>query len=171
MKSKDKIVDSLYELMKNTNFEEINIKSICELAEINRSTYYRNFKSKEDIIKYKLRCIMDEYIEEFQSKSNPTKKEYLLCILETFTKYESFLKIIYKQKQIYLLQMILIEYFNENIKTESKKELYKLYYHIGGIYNFTICWIEHDMSDSVEFLAEIGLEIISDIDPYLWNKF
>ena len=69
MKSKDKIVQSLIELMETHEFEEITVKDISELAEVNRSTYYRNFKSKEAIIKYKLESIMDEYLKEFESKT------------------------------------------------------------------------------------------------------
>ena len=69
MKSKDKIVKSLIELMETHEFEEITVKDISELAEVNRSTYYRNFKSKEDIIKYKLESIMDEYLKEFEKKN------------------------------------------------------------------------------------------------------
>lgn len=74
MKSKDKIVQSLIELMETHEFEEITVKDISELAEVNRSTYYRNFKSKEDIIKYKLESMMDEYLEEFESKHDRTKE-------------------------------------------------------------------------------------------------
>ena len=44
MKGKDRITESLIELMKTNEFENITIKDITQLAEVNRSTYYRNFK-------------------------------------------------------------------------------------------------------------------------------
>ncbi len=167
MKSKDKIVQSLIELMKTHEFEEITVKNISELAEVNRSTYYRNFKSKEDIIKYKLESIMDEYLEEFESKHDRTKEAYIRTILETFLKHEEFLKIIHKQNQSYILQKVLVNYFNNILRDASKREMYQVYYHIGGIYNFIICWIENDMNDQPESLAKIGAEITSNIEPYL----
>ena len=167
MKSKDKIVQRLIELMKTHEFEEITVKNISELAEVNRSTYYRNFKSKEDIIKYKLESMMDEYLEEFESKHDRTKESYIRTILETFLKHEEFLKIIHKQNQSYILQKVLVNYFNNILREASKKEMYQVYYHIGGIYNFTICWIENDMKDQPESLAKIGAEITSNIEPYL----
>ena len=119
MKSKDKIVQSLIELMKTHEFEEITVKNISELAEVNRSTYYRNFKSKEDIIKYKLESMMDEYLEEFESKHDRTKEAYIRTILETFLKHEEFLKIIHKQNQSYILQKVLVNYFNNILREES----------------------------------------------------
>ena len=167
MKSKDKIVQSLIGLMKTHEFEEITVKNISELAEVNRSTYYRNFKSKEDIIKYKLESMMDEYLEEFESKHDKTKEAYIRTILETFLKHEEFLKIIHKQNQSYILQKVLVNYFNNILREASKKEMYQVYYHIGGIYNFIICWIENDMKDQPESLAKIGAEITSNIEPYL----
>ena len=167
MKSKDKIVQSLIGLMKTHEFEEITVKDISELAEVNRSTYYRNFKSKEDIIKYKLESMMDEYLEEFERKHDRTKEAYIRTILETFLKHEEFLKIIHKQNQSYILQKVLVNYFNNILREASKKEMYQVYYHIGGIYNFIICWIENDMKDQPESLAKIGAEITSNIEPYL----
>lgn len=167
MKSKDKIVQSLIELMKTHEFEEITVKNISELAEVNRSTYYRNFKSKEDIRKYKLESMMDEYLEEFESKHDRTKEAYIRTILETFLKHEEFLKIIHKQNQSYILQKVLVNYFNNILREASKKEMYQVYYHIGGIYNFIICWIENDMKDQPESLAKMGAEITSNIEPYL----
>ena len=169
MKSKDRIVESLIELMKTNEFEAITVKDISELAEVNRSTYYRNFKSKEDIIRYKLELMMDEYLTEYENKSTRTKETYIQTILETFLKYDEFLKTIHRQNQSYILQKVLVSYFNDILKNTSKKERYQVYYHIGGIYNFIICWIENEMEDDVKSLAKIGSEITTNIEPYLIN--
>jgi len=170
MKTKDKIIESLTELMKTKEFESITIKDITQLAKVNRSTYYRNFKSKENIIQYKLEQIMDEYLEEFKNKQNKTKESYILTILETFLKYDEFLKIIHKQNQSYLLQKVFVKYFSNTLNNTSPREKYQIYYHIGGIYNFIICWIENNMEDKPEKLAIIGTEITANIEPYLINQ-
>ena len=170
MKSKDRIVESLIKLMKTNEFETITVKDISQLANVNRSTYYRNFKSKEDIIKYKLESIMDEYLLEFKYKTNKTKEVYIQTILETFQKHDEFLKIIHKQNQSYILQKVLVNYFDKILNNTTKKEEYQIYYHIGGIYNFIICWIKNDMQDSPEDLAKIGAKITVNFEPYLINK-
>ncbi|MBE6500773.1 MAG: TetR/AcrR family transcriptional regulator [Methanobrevibacter thaueri] len=167
MKSKEKIVQSLIELMRTNEFETITVKNISQLAQINRSTYYRNFKSKEDIIGYKLESIMNEYLEEFQNKQVKNKETYIQTILETFLKYDEFFKIIHKQNQSYIIQKVLIKFFSNKLENTSKKEKYQIYYHIGGIYNFIICWIENNMEDEPANLAKIGAKITSNIEPYL----
>lgn len=166
MKSKDKIVNGLISLMQENDFENITIKEITNKAQVDRSTYYRNFKSKEYIIKYKLEQIMDEYLDNFNKKDNKTKEEYLFTILTTFYKYKKFFQTIHKHNKTYLLQQVLMEYFKKSLEKENMENKYVIYYHMGGIYNFTICWIENDFKDKPEELTKIALKITS-IEPIL----
>jgi len=169
MKTKEKIVFSLIELMHEKKFETITIKEISQKAGIYRSTYYRNFQSKEDIIKYKLSTIMNEYLEKYLKEEEKTKKQYFKILFSTFQKYETFLITIHKQKQSYILQQVLQEYFN-TINIDNTTEKYEIYYHIGGIYNFIICWIENKMDETPEQLTEISLKITKNKKPLLLNN-
>ena len=159
MKTKDRIQESLCRLMHEKTFENITVKEICEKADVNRSTYYRNFSSKEDIIKYKLENILDEYIEEFEGQEDTSRQNYINTILATFSRHKEFFKTIHKHNQTYLLQNVLTEYFSVKDNVNDKKELYRSYYHIGGICSFTICWIENGMEDDISELSEIGAQL------------
>ncbi len=44
------IADTMKELMKTKSIEQIRITEICELAEIERSTFYYHFKDKYDLV-------------------------------------------------------------------------------------------------------------------------
>lgn len=46
------IVDALFKLMDDYDYNEIKIVDITQRAGVSRATFYRNFKTKEDIIKY-----------------------------------------------------------------------------------------------------------------------
>lgn len=166
MKSKQKMADSLIELMKKHPYEEITIKEISEKAEVYRSTYYRNYKSKEEIIKYKISTIMDEYQEQYYKTKQKDKETYLHTIFSTFQKHEEFFKIIHQQKQSYLIQQVLEEYFIKNRTVKDKEEYYKIYYHIGGINGFIIYWIENNMKETPEELTSIALKT-TDMTPIL----
>lgn len=41
---------AMLEIMKNTEFEKITVKKICEKAEVNRSTFYAHFIDIYDMI-------------------------------------------------------------------------------------------------------------------------
>ena len=41
---------TVFKLLKDYHFDEITIQKICDIAEINRSTFYRYFQDKYDIL-------------------------------------------------------------------------------------------------------------------------
>ena len=84
-------------------------------------------------------------------------------------KDEGYIDDFQKEKQIYLLQKVLVECFKYNIDNCSKEELYHVYYHIGGIYNFTVCWIENEMEDDPKTLTKIATDIVKYFNPLLWS--
>ena len=96
MKTKEYIAYSLIGLMKTKDFETITIKEITENAHVNRSTYYRNFKSKEDILKFQLRKITEEYINKFESVEEKTEKnnDYIVEMIINFINEKKFQNII-----------------------------------------------------------------------------
>lgn len=49
-KTKKQIEDSLLQLMKEQTFETISIRQLIDLAEVNRSTFYRHYLDKYDLL-------------------------------------------------------------------------------------------------------------------------
>lgn len=58
------ICNSMFELLKEKNFEDISITELCNKAELARKTFYRNFKSKEDVIKKSIDMMFREFSNE-----------------------------------------------------------------------------------------------------------
>ena len=65
--SKECFYDALISLCKTENFNDINIKQICKKAGYNRSTFYRHFNCKEDIIRDKARDLIANWMTYFDS--------------------------------------------------------------------------------------------------------
>lgn len=59
------IWNTLYELLneKNSFFKDIRIKDICEKGEFHRSTFYRHFKDKYDLLEYGLAILWKDYFD------------------------------------------------------------------------------------------------------------
>ena len=51
-KSQQWLYESLIELMKNHPFEKITIAEITKNADLDRTTFYRNYDSKIDILNF-----------------------------------------------------------------------------------------------------------------------
>ena len=171
--TKEYIVESLFILMKNKNFHDITIQEITDKAGVNRSTYYRNFNSKEAIIEFFLYNIMDNYIKEYATLKTDSIKTYLYTIFKHFYYYKSELLLINKNELSYLLLNVLNNKFNEiyNLNETDLGQQYKLYYHIGGIYNNYILWFSHDMRETPEELANLIYSTNKvALTPYLFKR-
>ena len=59
--TKKKIVDGLFELLKDNELASISVSNICQTASVSRMSYYRSFKSKDQIIDYKIDQIFTEF--------------------------------------------------------------------------------------------------------------
>jgi AcrR family transcriptional regulator len=94
IRSQIKIAHSLLNLLKDGHsYKEISISDISAKANMVRKTFYSNFRSKEDIVKY----IIDNTIELFLKNTNiETSEQY-----EIFSKLFAFLF----QRKEFLLQV------------------------------------------------------------------
>ncbi len=85
------ITDALINLMASRPFQEISISEICQKAEVGRASFYRNYKSKQDVLAKHLTVLIEEWGEEFEAHGTPSYFS------------ESLLKHYYKHKNFYLL--------------------------------------------------------------------
>lgn len=49
--TKRMLKDSLLELLEHQDIQKISIRALCELADINRSTFYKYYASQYDLLK------------------------------------------------------------------------------------------------------------------------
>ncbi|WP_226645376.1 TetR/AcrR family transcriptional regulator [Mesobacillus subterraneus] len=78
--------ESLMDLLKNKPISNITIKEICELADINRSTFYSHYSSQYDL----LNAIEEEFIEDMVATLNQynfSKEEEALKMTEKILEY------------------------------------------------------------------------------------
>ena len=63
MRTKTLLIHSLSTLMKQKNIKDITVKELCELADINRGTFYLHYKDIYDLVEQ----IENELFQEFES--------------------------------------------------------------------------------------------------------
>lgn len=93
-KSKDFIVKSMIQLLQTNSFDVITISEICDNTQIVRKTFYNNFTSKEDVISYYSKNLLDEYFEKVKKRSSTTTLDAARFFFEFGIQYKPELKII-----------------------------------------------------------------------------
>ncbi|WP_130861860.1 TetR/AcrR family transcriptional regulator [Bacilliculturomica massiliensis] len=88
---------TMLELMKDTEFEKITVKRICEKAKVNRSTFYAHFIDIYDMLDKMERELRKELLDSYGDKS-----EHQIFSEESFIQ---FLKHIKKHKYFYRINL------------------------------------------------------------------
>ena len=75
------IVQALFKLMQEYSYEKINVTDIVQKAGVGRATFYRYFKSKEDVITFYFDHNRNNYV--FQKRFYPRcKKDYVKVVVD-----------------------------------------------------------------------------------------
>ena len=80
-KTKNVIFEALLRKMQVKNYHEITIIEITEDADVARLSFYRHFKTKEDIILFKFKDIIDKIVRKIFATGMDIPKEILELIL------------------------------------------------------------------------------------------
>lgn len=164
------IVQSLLLLLQDKPIDQISVKEIVEKAGVNRSTYYRHFSTKQDVVRCFYQHRLDEYLTRVSA--NISARAYFTGMFESFLRYKKEL-ILLDQRG---LSFLLLEELNTRIAQvhgNSKAAAYSLAcnYHIGGVFNSFRYWLFEDMATPPEKLAHQCLMFLPrDFCPYLLRK-
>lgn len=164
------ISESLLLLMSERPFEEITVGEIVDKAGVNRSTYYRHFEKKEDIILYFLDCLSKDILE-WDKKQKPDFKEHLVNVYKHYYSHKEQMLTIYKNGLSFLFLDILKRNLStDKAETETLDMRYNIAFHIGGTFNHFLLWLSRDMKDTPEEMAGHTLAVLpKDIIEHMWR--
>jgi AcrR family transcriptional regulator len=167
-KSKKKIVEALFLLMKRKSFSEITATDIIRKADVARATYYRNFDKKEDIL--------NEFMEELRrdiSLEEHTDNEELFAYenvvngfekaLNHFLQKKSYVLTLYEKGFGTMIQDTMNRYVEEYAGEMSFRSpnRYLLYFVSGASTNILLQWLSQGAEESPHEIATICANIMS----------
>lgn len=152
--SKKYLSDALILLMKKKKYSSITIQDIVDKAGLSRMAYYRNFTSKDDIIKYYLQSITDNFLEESKLIYDPNNfNQYIMILFNHLLLHKDLGFILKESNLIYYIKDIFDKIFSN--KSKNIKEQYNYYFISGGLYNIYYYWLINDCKESPEKLADM----------------
>lgn len=175
VKSQNWIIKATLKLMQQKPYNEITVSEICKLAQLDRRTFYRNFKDKDDVIEYYISCLQEEYLTTLQSVEIRTIKSMAKAQFEFWKKHLDFLNIL--QSNGFLVG-ILLKVTNDFIPQIYKKFHftmppnfdYKVTFISGGFCNILFNWISHGAKETPDEIATIVCELFDEDNSY-WNHY
>lgn len=150
------IMSALMELMEKKPFSLITITELILRAKVARASYYRNFSSKEDILKQKIR----EMIEYFTSTADYDLQDYqsyanILHALECMQHFQPELHLLLEHG-FYRLCLDALNQYLETVAgdmPQSSVTRYELYFFTGALFNVAVNWLSNPSPEPVDQVA------------------
>ena len=84
------ILSALLELMKTQEFASISIQALVDAAGVGRASFYRNYKSKEDVLRQEAERLMQTWGKEFEAEEHTSPNELLISLLDFYKEHREF---------------------------------------------------------------------------------
>ena len=148
---KECITTALIQLLEEKHFEDISITALVKKAGVGRVSFYRNFESKEDVLRKYLHDLLAEWGKEFESKEN---YHLIQAIFEHYYKHKDICILLYKRG----LAHISLESVKDvcGPKADQPNALaYTAAFISYGLYGWIEEWFKRGMQETPEEMAKL----------------
>lgn len=147
-----KVTAALLELMKTREYQTISISDLAFAAQVSRSSVYRNFADRDDVLRRYLNQLMDDWKRDFEAIQG---QELSDSLLRHFYTNRDFYLLLYRSGLSWML--------HENMKAVCglKADLPPLIAYgtasvAGALFGWTDEWLSRGMKETPEELQELA---------------
>lgn len=165
-RSQKSYIDALFALMQQKPYTEITVSELSEYAQYDRRTYYRHFKSKDDILCLSCAALLNEMAELMNRKGALTPRSGFLSYFEFWSRHKDFLTLLDRHGLLHFLgerqDMLMYQYVGQLVHDDLPEKLsgtsefsqYAFYFTQGGLWFALVFWIRSGMKQTPEQLTE-----------------
>lgn len=151
------ITNALIELLREKPIGDISISELCEAAGIGRASFYRNFDSKEDILKGYINALFREWTEEYGKEENKPLSDLLGMMFSHFENHREFYSLLNERDLVYLLKDVIIGICGPKPEY-SKTEAYASAYAAYTLYGWIEVWFTRGMRETAKEITDMFKE-------------
>lgn len=152
--SKERISQALLRLLKKQEYQKITIQDIVDEAQVSRMAFYRNYESKDQIVKDYLDKVTDDFIRNTRIDYGENDlREYFDILIHHLVAHKKIGLILVKSG---LFDYIRAEFDRAYVaRAKSKQETFNYYFLSGGVCNVYYYWLVSGCRESAEELTQI----------------
>lgn len=151
---KDIITESFIELLKEKSIDDISIYELADFAKVGRVSFYRNFRDKEDILRYYITTVTEKWLNSRKIRylANGRTQELVVFLLKHLYEYREFFSLLMRDGRMYLLEAE----FDKRIRAElaDSSNPWHIAFTIGGFYKLFCYWAETGYEKTPQEIAE-----------------
>ena len=145
---------SCLELLQSKPLGDISISELCDRAGVGRASFYRNFETKEELLKNHLHRLFSGWMEEYETGNDQTLSRLIRLIFSHFESHREFYELLNKRELIYLLKDRILEICGPKPE-HSKEEAYTKAFVSYAMYGWIEVWFQRGMKESAEEMKQL----------------
>ena len=166
--------EALMTLMSEQEFEAISVKEICERAMVHRTTFYKHYEDKYDLLARGMQQTHKQLLAELELVGkNAVSYSHLFAHVAT---HERFYRVMLCGPGVGAFQVQLQNHFAESIRTEMQRlgkggqtfsvpPSLQAQFYAGALMNSLIWWFSHELSSSPEQMGTYVKRLLGETTP------
>jgi len=166
--------EALVQLMQDQHISGITVKSICELADINRSTFYLHYRDQYDLLHQIEQEVLETLGERLLSRQDnadeafsdePVTLEVMTAILEYAQENAALARVLLSENCDFAFQQDILELANlvvalpdTSMSQRTKDSI--VYYGITGCISMAEKWLKEGTIEQPQEIARIMLQML-----------
>lgn len=161
--------NALVDLMQEHHISKISVRAICDVADINRSTFYVHFKDQYDLLQKVQHEVIENltiYLAKQEFNNNkPLSVQTLARILDYFKENEELFKALLSENGDFGFQKDLLEFAQvisaqQNLAFNEKTQEYIKTFSLTGIISILQMWLQDGLEEPSTQMAEFIIQLL-----------
>lgn len=149
-----RLTKSLLTLLEEKEIADISISELCDNAGIGRASFYRNFNSKEAILKAYVNQLFDAWKSDWEKNNSLPLSSGIGMVFEHFEEHKAFYRLLKERQLIYLLKDVIMDMME--FKPElPKNEVYAKAFVAYSLYGWIEVWFQRGMQESAKEMKHL----------------
>lgn len=145
------LTGAMLALLAEKPLAEISISELCGEAGVGRTSFYRNYEEKEDIVRAHIKRLSQDWAEKCRRTPNLPVREIVRIVFSHFEENRDFYSLLNKRGLVYLLKDIILDLCGFNPDQEIAAAYSSAY--VGFfLYGWIEVWFRRGMRDTAEDL-------------------
>lgn len=161
--------DALVQSMQKEHISKISVKSLCDLADVNRSTFYAHFNDQYDLLHHIEQEVIDNVKKHLEKKDFNDKRPVSFQVLNRILEYVKVNAALFKallsdncdpgiQREIMNFAQIMPVLLNK--KYDKRVRDYLMVFGTTGCISLLQKWLQDGMIESTTKISEIILQVV-----------
>lgn len=148
------LTNSLLELLAVKPMGAVSISELCSHAGVGRASFYRNFDSKEGILKAYVRQIFRACIDACEKSPDRSLHEMIRILFLHYEEYRDFYSLLNRRNLVGLLKDVIMELCGPKPEYFAPKA-YAAAFAAYSLYGWSEVWFQRGMLESPEEMANL----------------